>query len=573
MLCICRIVRIFAQNLCICAMIQENFIKIYENSFKENWSLPALTDYSKNITFTFEDVAKEIARIHILFEECQIRRGDKIALIGKDSSRWCIVYMAAVTYGAIIVPILQDFHPNDVHHIINHSESVFLFVSDRIWDSLEEDKIEEIRGVFSLSDFRCLHQRDGESIQKLMKAMDEKMKQKYPNGFTKDDIKYADLDNDKVVLLNYTSGTTGFSKGVMLTGNNLAGNVTYAKTLDLLFRGDRELCFLPLAHAYSCAFNFLVPMAVGAHVYMLGKVPSPKILLKAFEEVKPNLILTVPLILEKIYKKMILPQLNKTTMKLALNIPLLDSRIYAQIRKHLVDAMGGRFREVIVGGAAMNQEVSDFLYKIKFPFTIGYGMTECGPLISYDHNYEYVPGSCGQVLKGIMEVRIASDDPYNKVGEIQVRGENVMKGYYKNEEATSNIFTEDGWLRTGDLGTIDADNHIFIRGRSKTMILGASGQNIYPEEIESKINNLPFVMESIVIEKNGKLVALVYPDYDTVDGTGISHTDLPLIMEQNRTELNKQLASYEMVSEIQLYPTEFEKTPKKSIKRYLYNNY
>ena len=554
-------------------MIQENFIKIYENSFKENWSLPALTDYSKNVTFTFEDVAKEIARIHILFEECQIRRGDKIALIGKDSARWCIVYMAAVTYGAIIVPILQDFNPNDVHHIINHSESVFLFVSDRIWDSLEEDKIEEIRGVFSLSDFRCLHQRDGESIQKLMKSMDEKMAEKYPKGFSKEDIKYAELDNDKVVLLNYTSGTTGFSKGVMLTGNNLAGNVTYAMTLDLMYRGDRELCFLPLAHAYSCAFNFLVPMAVGAHVYMLGKVPSPKILLKAFEEVKPNLILTVPLILEKIYKKMILPQLSKTTMKLALNIPLLDSRIYAQIRKHLVDAMGGRFREVIVGGAAMIQEVTDFLYKIKFPFTIGYGMTECGPLISYDHNDEYVPGSCGQVLKGIMEVRIDSDDPYNKVGEIQVRGENVMKGYYKNEEATKNAFTEDGWLHTGDLGTIDHDNRIFIRGRSKTMILGASGQNIYPEEIESKINTLPFVMESIVIEKNGKLVALVYPDYDTVDGTGISHTDLPVIMEQNRTELNKQLASYEFVSEIQLYPTEFEKTPKKSIKRYLYSNY
>lgn len=292
-------------------MIQENFIKIYEGSFKKNWELPALTDYSKGTTFSFADVAKEIARIHILFEECQIRRGDKIALIGKDSARWCIVYMAAVTYGAIIVPILQDFSPNDVHHIINHSESVFLFVSDRIWDTLEEEMIEDVRGVFSLSDFRCLHQRDGESIQKLLKGMDEKMAEKYPNGFGKDDIKYAELDNDKVVLLNYTSGTTGFSKGVMLTGNNLAGNVMYGIELGVLYRGERELCFLPLAHAYSCAFNFLVPMAVGAHVYLLGKVPSPKILLKAFEEVKPNLILTVPLILEKIYKKMILPQLSK----------------------------------------------------------------------------------------------------------------------------------------------------------------------------------------------------------------------------------------------------------------------
>ena len=554
-------------------MIKENFIKIYEESFKENWALPALTDYGKGMTFTFGDVATEIARIHLLFHECQVRRGDKIALIGKDSSRWCIAYMAVVTYGAIIVPILQDFNPNDVHHIINHSESVFLFVSDRIWDSLEEDKIEEVRGVFSLSDYRCLHQRDGENIQKLMKSLDEKMTEKYPDGFTQEDIKYAELDNDKVVEINYTSGTTGFSKGVMLTGNNLAGNVTYARTLDLLFRGERELCFLPLAHAYSCAFNLLVPMAFGVHVYLLGKVPSPKILLKAFEEVKPNLILMVPLILEKIYKKMILPQLNKRTLKLALNIPLLDSRIYAQIRKHLVDAWGGRFREVIVGGAAMNQEVTDFLYKIKFPFTIGYGMTECGPLISYDHNNEYVPGSCGQILKGIMKVRIDSEDPYNKVGEIQVSGENVMKGYYKNDEATQNVFTEDGWLRTGDLGTIDHDNRIFIRGRSKTMILGASGQNIYPEEIESKLNNLPFVMESLVVEKNGKLIGMVYPDYDTVDSTGISHTDLPVIMEQNRIELNKLLAPYETISEIQLYPTEFEKTPKKSIKRYLYSNY
>ena len=554
-------------------MIKENFIKIYEESFKENWALPALTDYGKSKTFTFGDVATEIARIHLLFHECQVRRGDKIALIGKDSSRWCIAYMAVVTYGAIIVPILQDFNPNDVHHIINHSESVFLFVSDRIWDSLEEDKIEEVRGVFSLSDYRCLHQRDGENIQKLMKSLDEKMTEKYPDGFTQEDIKYAELDNDKVVEINYTSGTTGFSEGVMLTGNNLAGNVTYARTLDLLFRGERELCFLPLAHAYSCAFNLLVPMAFGVHVYLLGKVPSPKILLKAFEEVKPNLILMVPLILEKIYKKMILPQLNKRTLKLALNIPLLDSRIYAQIRKHLVDALGGRFREVIVGGAAMNQEVTDFLYKIKFPFTIGYGMTECGPLISYDHNNEYVPGSCGQILKGIMKVRIDSEDPYNKVGEIQVSGENVMKGYYKNDEATQNVFTEDGWLRTGDLGTIDHDNRIFIRGRSKTMILGASGQNIYPEEIESKLNNLPFVMESLVVEKNGKLIGMVYPDYDTVDSTGISHTDLPVIMEQNRIELNKLLAPYETISEIQLYPTEFEKTPKKSIKRYLYSNY
>lgn len=554
-------------------MIQENFIKIYEKSFQENWDLPALTDYVEQKTLTFADVAKEIARFHILFKECQIRRGDKIALIGRDCANWCVVYMAAVTYGAIIVPILPDFNPNDVHHIINHSESVFLFVSDRIWDTLEEEKISEIRGVFSLTDFRCLHQRDGENIQKLLKELDSRFTEEYPNGFTRENIRYADLDNDKVVLLNYTSGTTGFSKGVMLTGNNLAGNVTYARTLDVLFRGERELCFLPLAHAYSCAFNFLVPMAFGAHVFLLGKLPSPKILLKAFEEVKPNLILTVPLILEKIYKKMIAPQLNKRTMKLAMSVPLLNDRIYAQINKKLTNALGGRFREVIVGGAAMNQEVADFLYKIKFPYTIGYGMTECGPLISYDNHKEYVLTSCGQILKGIMEVRIDSEDPYNKVGEIQVRGENVMKGYFKNEEATRNVFTDDGWLKTGDLGTIDANKRIYIRGRSKTMILSSNGQNIYPEEIEAKLNNLPFVLESLVVEREGKLVGLVYPDYDTVDNTGIRHDDLPAIMEQNRKDLNKLLAPYEAVTSLILYPTEFEKTPKRSIKRYLYENY
>ena len=554
-------------------MIQENFIKIYEKSFQENWDLPALTDYVEQKTLTFADVAKEIARFHILFRECQIRRGEKIALIGRDCANWCVVYMAAVTYGAIIVPILPDFNPNDVHHIINHSESVFLFVSDRIWDTLEEEKISEIRGVFSLTDFRCLHQRDGENIQKLLKELASRFTEEYPNGFTRENIRYADLDNDKVVLLNYTSGTTGFSKGVMLTGNNLAGNVTYARTLDVLFRGERELCFLPLAHAYSCAFNFLVPMAFGAHVFLLGKLPSPKILLKAFEEVKPNLILTVPLILEKIYKKMIAPQLNKRTMKLAMSVPLLNDRIYAQINKKLTNALGGRFREVIVGGAAMNQEVADFLYKIKFPYTIGYGMTECGPLISYDNHKEYVPTSCGQILKGIMEVRIDSEDPYNKVGEIQVRGENVMKGYYKNEEATRNVFTDDGWLKTGDLGTIDVNKRIYIRGRSKTMILSSNGQNIYPEEIEAKLNNLPFVLESLVVEREGKLVGLVYPDYDTVDSTGIRHEDLPAIMEQNRKDLNKLLAPYEAVTSIILYPTEFEKTPKRSIKRYLYENY
>ena len=549
-------------------MIQENFIQLYENSFRANWDLPALTNYGEKETWTYADVARHIARLHILFEAYDIRQGDKIALIGKDSIHWCVVYMAAVTYGAVIVPILSDFNPNDLQHIVNHSESRLLFVGERHWETLDEEKMPELQAVFSLGDFRPLSQKKSNVIQE--EELNALFVRRYPDGFRKEHINYAKRDNDQVVLLNYTSGTTGFSKGVMLTGNNLAGNVTYARTLDILFRGERELCFLPLAHAYSCAFNFLVPMAFGAHVYLLGKLPSPKILLKAFADVKPHLILTVPLILEKIYKKILLPVLSKRSVRIIQKIPGVNRLFYRRIRQRLSEALGGNFREVIVGGAAMNQEVADFLYQIRFPFTIGYGMTECGPLISYDNHRDYVLTSCGQILKGIMQVRIDSENPYHQVGEIQVRGENVMKGYYKNEEATRNAFTEDGWLKTGDLGTIDANNRIYIRGRSKTMLLSSNGQNIYPEEIESKLNNLPFVLESLILEKEGKLVGLVYPDFDAADRAGISLEELPALLERTRLELNKLLAPYEAVSQLKLYPNEFEKTPKKSIKRYLY---
>ncbi|MDR1601526.1 MAG: AMP-binding protein [Tannerella sp.] len=551
-------------------MIKENFIKLYETNFRESWDLPSLSDYGTDTTFRFGEVAYEIARLHLLFEQCRVGRGDKIALAGKDCARWCIAYMATVTYGAVIVPILQDFNPNDIHHIINHSDSSLLFVSDRIWDSLEDEKIPGIRKAFSLTDFRCIYQSGGEDEDLSSDAIDALVTGRYPGGFTKDDIRYADVDNSELVEINYTSGTTGFSKGVMLTGNNLAGNVTYAKTLNLMFSGDRELCFLPLAHAYSCAFNLLTPMAVGAHVHILGRLPSPKILVKAFAEVRPNLIITVPLILEKIYKNVILPQLSKRSMKLALSIPLLAEYIYSQINRKLTETMGGCFCEVIVGGAAMSQEVTDFMCRIKFPVTIGYGMTECAPLISYSNHRVFEPASCGHVLKDIMNVRIDSEDPYSEVGEIQVRGENVMRGYYKNDEATRDAFTEDGWLRTGDLGMIDAEKRIYIRGRCKTLILSSNGQNIYPEELESKLNNMPFVMESLVNMKGDKLVAWVYPDYNAVDDTLVSPSDLPVIMEQNRINVNKQLAPYEHISKIELYPTEFEKTPKKSIKRYLY---
>ncbi len=535
-------------------MIKENFIKLYENSFRENWDLPCYTNYGEPESYTYGEVAEEIAKLHLLFKHCSLRRGDKIAVIGKNNARWCIAYMATITYGAIIVPILQDFNPNDVHHIVNHSESVFLFTSDTIWENLEEERLMGIRAVFSLTDFRCLHQRDGETVQKFLKHIDQYMTDTYPKGFRKEDVLYTTLSNDKVMLLNYTSGTTGFSKGVMLTGNNLAGNVIFGIRTELLKKGDKVLSFLPLAHAYGCAFDFLTATAVGTHVTLLGKVPSPKIIMKAFEEVKPNLIITVPLVIEKIYKNVIQPIISKKGMKWALSIPLLDNQIYGQIRKKLIDALGGRFKEIIIGGAAMNPE------------------TECGPLISYAPWDKFVPSSSGKILD-IMEARIYKENPEAETGEIQVRGENVMTGYYKNPEATQEVFTKDGWLRTGDLGTMDDEGNIFIRGRLKTMILSSSGQNIFPEEIEAKLNNLPFILESLVIERNKKLVALVYADYEALDSLGLNHEDnLKTIMDENLKNLNNNVAAYEKVSQIQLYPTEFEKTPKRSIKRYLYNS-
>lgn len=548
-------------------MIKENFIKLYENSFKENWDLPALTEYGSEKTYLYKDVAYEIARLHLLFEYIGVRKGAKIALIGKNAITWCTTYMATVSYGAVIVPILQDFHPDNIHHIINHSDSELLFVTDSIWDTLDESQLLQLKAVFSLNDFTCLFSKDKKNIGEKWR---ESVTAKY-SDFQQEDIEYALVDNSEVVLINYTSGTTGFSKGVMLTANNLAGNVTYAKKLELLFRGERMLSFLPLAHAYGCAFDFLFALSEGVHTTLLGKAPSPKILSAAFAEVKPDVVISVPLVIEKIYKKSIVPKLEEKTIKLALKIPLLRNQIYKKIRTSLINGMGGEVREVIIGGAALSREVESFLHKIKFPFTVGYGMTECGPLISYDHHWEFVPTSCGKILS-TMEVRVDSDDPFSKTGEIQVRGENVMKGYYKNPEVTANTFTDDGWLKTGDLGTIDHNNRIFLRGRSKTMILGPSGQNIFPEEIEDRLNNLPYIMESLVVTRNDKLVALVYLDYETVTQAKLSENDIQKIMEQNKIILNKSVANYENISAIQLFPTEFEKTPKKSIKRYLYEN-
>ena len=559
-------------------MLQENLIRMYEESFRAHRELPALTDYFKGETFSYYEMAKEIAKLHLFFKKAEIRRGDKIALVGRNNPRWCITYLATITYGAVIVPILQDFAPADIVHIVNHSESRLLFVGDNYWDIIEEDEIARIDAVLSLTDFHVIYERRGKSLGVYMRDMVKNYRAKYKRGFSADDIKYPDIPNDQMVLLNYTSGTTGYSKGVMLTVNNLTGNVLVAKNArntqtgtHYFVRGGRTLSFLPLAHAYGCAFDFLSPLAVGGHVTLLGKIPSPKILIEAMQMVKPTVICCVPLILEKIYRKQVLPLLEKGPMSIAMKIPLLNSAIYSAIRKKLIDSFGGEVVIFIVGGAPMNQETEAFLLKIKFPITVGYGMTECAPLISFTTDDLFKAGSCGMYIKEYLDLRIDSPDPEHTAGEIIVKGEHVMLGYYKNEKDTHAVLDPDGWLHTGDMGTVDPDGTPYIRGRSKTMILTGSGQNIYPEEIEDKLNNMYLVLESLVLEHNGKLHALVVPDYEQAEREGVDKNDLPQIMENNLKELNTVVAGYEHVAAITIYPTEFEKTPKRSIKRYLYN--
>ena len=554
-------------------MIPEKLLEIYAQSFKDNWELPALSNYITKKSISYGEFAKAIARYHLLFKECGIKQGDKIALLGKNTPEWIQIFFATITYGAVIVPVLNEFNHQDAQHIVNHSDSVLLFTDNGIWESIDYDNLPKVKAVFSLANGELLaesEENDG-LVLNAMRNLSSIFNATYPNGFRREDIKYPNVDSNALAVINYTSGTTGFSKGVMLSYNNLCGNVTYGINANLHFRGSRCVSFLPLAHAYGCAFDMLVPLAVGTHITLLGKLPSPKILLKAMSEIRPNLVICVPLILEKIYRKQIVPMITKKNIRWALAIPFIDTAIYTQIRKKLIEAFGGEFEEVIVGGAPLNKEVEDFLHKIKFPFTVGYGMTECGPLISHTPWREFIPTSSGRTLPGIMESKIISEDPEKIPGEICVRGENRMQGYYKNQEATDLVLDKDGWLHTGDMGTRTADGTIFIKGRSKTMILLSNGQNIYPEEIESKLNNMPYVAESLVVERNNRLVALVYPDYEAMDANGIGAYQLREVMEQVRIDLNKLVAPYEKIEKIQLIANEFEKTPKRSIKRYLYN--
>jgi len=544
----------------------ENFVKLFEQSFKDNYELSALSDYGTNVLFTYQELVVEIEKIHILFEERNIRPGDAIALVGKNSAYWGVVFMATVTYGAVIVPILNEFNPKDVQQIVNHSDSILLFASDSNLKELDESQMPILKAVYSFSGKKLTNKEEGANLPV---RLTNRFNEKYPSGFSREMICYPEIPNENLAVLNYTSGTTGFSKGVLITGDNLAGNLIYARHTLPLDRADRMVSLLPLAHTYGCTFEFLYPLIQGCHVTLLGKTPSPKILMKAFEEVKPDLIISVPLILEKIHKNMIVPIIEKPVMKIALKLPLINTIIHGIMRKKLVRAFGGNFFQVAIGGAPLNKEVEEFFIKIGFPVSVGYGMTECAPLISFSLYDKYVPMSCGKILPN-MNVRIDSLEPYHVAGEIQVSGQNVMRGYYKNEEATRLVFTDDGWLKTGDLGTIDEDNNIFIRGRSKSMILGSGGQNIYPEEIEAKLNNLPYIVESVVVSRNKRIVALVYPDYEAAEAAGLSREDLKQKMLENKNTLNGMVAAYEKLAEIQLCENEFEKTPKRSIKRYLY---
>lgn len=550
----------------------EDLLTVYQNSFRNYWALPALTEYGSQEILTYGEFARRIARIHIFYQQMGLRRGDKVALLGRNSATWVTFFMATITYGATIVPILSDFNANDSQHIINHSEATLLIVANSIWETLDYEQLPMVRAVLSLDTRLVLAERPREghpTAEKAIRNLTRRFRAVYRNGFGPENICYEPTAKDAMAILNYTSGTTGFSKGVMLTYDNVAGNVMYGVESKLHYEGSRALSFLPLAHAYGCAFDMLVPLATGSFVTIFGKTPTPVLLMKALSQVRPNLVVCVPLILEKIYRKMIVPMITRRAIRWALAVPFVDSAIYAKIRNRLIDAFGGCFEQVIIGGAPLNSEVEEFLYKIKFPFTVGYGMTECAPLISYTSWREFVPTSCGHVMPN-MEVKISgSPNPEEVPGEICTRGQNRMTGYYKNPDATEAAIDTDGWLHTGDMGTV-TDGTIFIRGRYKTMILSASGQNIYPEEIEAKLNNMPYVNESLIVERGKGLTAIVYPDYDRMDADKIDINALTPLMETNRVELNKLVAPYEKVDRIQLIPHEFEKTPKKSIKRYLY---
>lgn len=566
-------------------MLQPDLNALYIESFRKHWDKTVVSNYEGN-EYTMSSFATRIAQLHLLFEQCGIERGDKIALMGKDTAEWVMIFMAGITYGAVVVPILKDFSPTDAMAIIKHSESKMLFVNHSLWNSFTPSQMPSLHYALSIQKVTRLYYAKGaRDLDRLLQSWQESFHARYPKGYSREDLYYRERGNQELCILNYTSGTTGFSKGVMITGNNILGNLLWCRDHDIVREGDRLLSFLPLAHTYGCMINVLFALISGVHVVFLGKAPTPSLLSSAFKRVQPDIIISVPLVIEKIYTNVILPKLKGKTIRTMLSLPILREVVHRKVCTQLMQGMGGRARMVIVGGAALNPEVATFLKKIGFPIVVGYGMTECAPLISFTPNPKaWRLGSCGQVLEGYMQARIAeigqeeqrSKDQLKKgyrtpaIGEIQVKGENTCLGYYKNPEQTKALFTEDGWLRTGDLGYIDDDGFIFIKGRIKTMLLGASGQNIYPEEIEAKIGLLPYVQESLVVMRNGKLEALIVLNTQQIELAGKSADEAWESLVKLRGELNEQLGRYEQIQRFELHAEPFLKTPKQSIKRYLY---
>lgn len=547
-----------------------SFNSLIEQSIIKNWELDALTDY-KGATLQYRDVARKIEKLHIIFQNSGIGKGDKIAICGRNSSNWAVVFLATLTYGAVAVPILHEFMPDQVHNIVNHSEAKLLFVGDMVAPTIQEEEMPHLEGILFIPDFSVLVSRS-EKLTYAREHLNEIFGHKYPKYFRQEHVNYYKEESpEELLLINYTSGTTGFSKGVMIPARALWSNYDFATGVlgDKVSRGDNIISILPMAHMYGMMFEFLFEFLIGCHIYFLTRIPSPAIIAQAFAEVKPAVIIAVPLVIEKIIRKKVFPKIQNNLMKLLLNMPVVSKKVNQKICEEVKNAFGGRFYEIIVGGAAFNQEIENFLHKINFPYTVGYGITECAPIIAYSDYNDFVPGSCGKAVVH-MQVEIESSDPQNIPGEIIVKGLNVMLGYYKNEEATNQVLDSNGWYHTGDLGIMDKDGNIFIKGRSKNMLLGSNGQNIYPEEIEDKLNSLALVGESIVLQREEKLVALVHPDMEEAESMGFSIDDIQKVMTQNLQTLNEMMPGYSKVSDIILHEEEFEKTPKKSIKRYLY---
>ena len=542
--------------------------KIYQEAFKKHWDRPAISNY-QGITLHYRDVARRIEKMHIMFEECGLGKGDKVAICSRNQANWAVAFLSTMTYGAVPVPLLHEFKSSNIHHLVNHSEAKILFVDDVIWEGLSESEMPDLHAIIQVNTFKLLYAKD-EKIVEAREHLNELFGRKYPNAFTVDDLNYYEDSADELAIINYTSGTSGFSKGVMIPYRAIFSNIEFArKVLPNLNHTKSVVSMLPSAHMYGLMFELLYELSVGAHVHFLSRVPSPKIIMKALADVKPYIVVAVPLVIEKIYKSKVKPILEKEGIKFLMKLPGLNQVVLNKIKTELVNAFGGEFHEVIIGGAAFNKEVEAFFKKMNFPFTVGYGMTECAPIITYDDWSEAKLYSCGKITPN-MEIRIASADPQNVPGEIQVRGANVFLGYYKNEEATKETFTEDGWFRTGDMGVLDADGNLFIKGRTKCMILGPSGQNIYPEEVETVINSQPYVVDSLVVEEEGGLTALIYPDFPQGERDGMDQKTFAKYIEDTLPELNKVLPNYARLKKIVVMMEDFERTPKRSIKRYLY---